>query len=43
MGLADRHRRLIAVTVIAWIVEGTWPACVDAAGTEAFKKLDLGG
>jgi nucleotide-binding universal stress UspA family protein len=23
------------VTVIAWIVEGTWPACVDAAGTHA--------
>lgn len=25
--------RLITVTVIAWIVEGTWPACVDAART----------
>ena len=25
-GLTDRHRRLITVTVIAWIVEGTWPA-----------------
>jgi nucleotide-binding universal stress UspA family protein len=23
------------VTVIAWIVEGTWPACVDAARTRA--------
>ena len=23
------------MTVIAWIVEGTWPACVDAAGTHA--------
>ena len=23
------------MTVIAWIVEGTWPACVDAAGTYA--------
>ena len=33
VGLADRHRRLITVTVIAWIVEGTWPACVDAART----------
>jgi nucleotide-binding universal stress UspA family protein len=32
VGLADRYRRLITVTVvIAWIVEGTWPACVDAA------------
>jgi nucleotide-binding universal stress UspA family protein len=31
VGLADHNRRLIAVTVIAWIVEGTWPACVDAA------------
>ena len=23
------------MTVIAWIVEGTWPACVDAAGAHA--------
>ena len=23
------------MTVIAWIVEGTWPACVDAARTHA--------
>ena len=23
------------MTVIAWIVEGTWPACVDAASTHA--------
>jgi nucleotide-binding universal stress UspA family protein len=35
MGLADRHWRLIAVTVIAWIVEGTWPACMDATRTWA--------
>jgi nucleotide-binding universal stress UspA family protein len=35
VGLADRHRRLITVTVIAWIVEGTWPACVDATRTYA--------
>jgi nucleotide-binding universal stress UspA family protein len=26
---------LTAVTVIVWIAEGTWPACVDAANTFA--------
>ena len=35
VGLTARHRRLIPVTVIAWIVEGTWPACVDGASTHA--------
>ena len=35
VGLAARHRRLTPVTVIAWIVEGTWPACVDAARARA--------
>jgi nucleotide-binding universal stress UspA family protein len=29
------------VTVIAWIVEGTWPACVDAAGAYAPEGADL--
>jgi len=24
----------VTVTVIAWIVEGTWQACVDAASTQ---------
>jgi hypothetical protein len=23
------------MTVVVWIVEGTWPACVDAARTDA--------
>jgi nucleotide-binding universal stress UspA family protein len=35
MGLAGHHRRLITVTIIAWIVEGTWPACMDATRTWA--------
>jgi nucleotide-binding universal stress UspA family protein len=29
------------VTVIAWIVEGTWPACVDAARTHAPERADI--
>ena len=29
------------MTVIAWIVEGTWPACVDAAGTHAPEGADI--
>jgi nucleotide-binding universal stress UspA family protein len=29
------------VTVIAWIVEGTWPACVDAAGAYAPDGADI--
>jgi nucleotide-binding universal stress UspA family protein len=29
------------VTVIAWIVEGTWPACVDAASAYAPEGADL--
>jgi nucleotide-binding universal stress UspA family protein len=29
------------VTVIAWIVEGTWPACVDAASTHAPDGADI--
>ena len=29
------------MTVIAWIVEGTWPACVDAAGTHAPAGTDM--
>src|SRR3954471_1070158 len=29
----SRHRRLTAMTatVIVWVTEGTWPACIDAA------------
>ena len=27
--------------VIAWIVEGTWPACVDAAGTHAPEGAEI--
>jgi nucleotide-binding universal stress UspA family protein len=41
VGFAARHRRLIPVTVIAWIVEGTWPACVDAASTHAPEGADI--
>jgi hypothetical protein len=42
VGIADRHRRLITVTVvIAWIVEGTWPACVDAARAHAPGDADI--
>ncbi|MCX4545946.1 universal stress protein [Streptomyces sp. NBC_01565] len=29
------------MTVIAWIVEGTWPACVDAARTHAPADADI--
>ncbi|MEV6024891.1 universal stress protein [Streptomyces sp. NPDC052036] len=29
------------MTVIAWIVEGTWPACVDAARTHAPEDADI--
>jgi nucleotide-binding universal stress UspA family protein len=29
------------VTVIAWIVEGTWPACVDATRTYAPDGADI--
>lgn len=29
------------MTVIAWIVEGTWPACVDAAGRYAPNDADV--
>ncbi|GGZ44784.1 hypothetical protein GCM10010387_43900 [Streptomyces inusitatus] len=29
------------MTVIAWIVEGTWPACVDAARTHAPDGADI--
>jgi nucleotide-binding universal stress UspA family protein len=29
------------VTVIAWIVEGTWLACVDAASTHAPEGADI--
>jgi len=29
------------VTVIAWIVEGTWPACVDAAGIYAPEGTEI--
>ncbi|WP_406480421.1 universal stress protein [Streptomyces sp. NBC_01615] len=29
------------MTVIAWIVEGTWPACVDAARTHAPEGADI--
>ena len=29
------------MTVIAWIVEGTWPACVDAASTHAPEGADI--
>jgi nucleotide-binding universal stress UspA family protein len=29
------------VTVIAWIVEGTWPACVDATRTYAPEGADI--
>ncbi|HTP17000.1 MAG TPA: universal stress protein [Streptosporangiaceae bacterium] len=29
------------MTVIAWIVEGTWPACVDAAGAHAPEGADI--
>ena len=31
----------MTVTVIAWIVEGTWPACVDAAATHAAEGADI--
>ena len=27
--------------VVAWIVEGTWPACVDAAGTLAPERANI--
>ncbi|MFI9051490.1 universal stress protein [Streptomyces sp. NPDC053427] len=29
------------MTVIAWIVEGTWPACIDAARTHAPPDVDI--
>ncbi len=29
------------MTVIAWIVEGTWPACVDAAGTHTPNGAEI--
>jgi nucleotide-binding universal stress UspA family protein len=29
------------MTVIAWIVEGTWPACIDAARTHAPDTADI--
>jgi nucleotide-binding universal stress UspA family protein len=29
------------VTVIAWIVEGTWPACIDAARTHTPEGGDI--
>jgi len=29
------------VTVVAWIVEGTWPACVDAARAHAPGDADI--
>ncbi|MFJ9823312.1 universal stress protein [Streptomyces sp. NPDC101160] len=29
------------MTVIVWIVEGTWPACVDAARTHAPEGADV--
>ncbi len=29
------------MTVIAWIVEGTWPACVDAAGIYAPEGTEI--
>ncbi len=29
------------MTVIAWIVEGTWPACVDAARSHAADDADI--
>jgi nucleotide-binding universal stress UspA family protein len=29
------------VTLIAWIVEGTWPACVDAAGIYAPEGTEI--
>ncbi|MDF6043762.1 universal stress protein [Streptomyces sp. JH14] len=29
------------MTVIAWIVEGTWPACIDAARTHAPEGADI--
>ncbi|MEU1630696.1 universal stress protein [Streptomyces sp. NPDC020096] len=29
------------MTVIAWIVEGTWPACVDATRTHAPEGADI--
>ncbi|MGD3108806.1 universal stress protein [Streptomyces sp. YGL11-2] len=29
------------MTVIAWIVEGTWPACVDAARSHAPEGADI--
>ncbi|MEV5875438.1 universal stress protein [Streptomyces sp. NPDC052101] len=29
------------MTVIAWIVEGTWPACVDAARTHTPEGTDI--
>jgi nucleotide-binding universal stress UspA family protein len=31
----------VTVTVIAWIVEGTWPACVDAAAAHAPEGADI--
>ncbi|MEV5571748.1 universal stress protein [Spirillospora sp. NPDC052269] len=29
------------MTIIVWIVEGTWPACVDAARTHASRDADV--
>ncbi|MFJ7904259.1 universal stress protein [Streptomyces sp. NPDC096198] len=29
------------MTVIAWIVEGTWPACVDAVAAHAPENADI--
>ncbi|GGV28834.1 universal stress protein [Streptomyces spectabilis] len=29
------------MTVIAWVVEGTWPACVDAARAHAPEHADI--
>lgn len=29
------------MTVVVWIVEGTWPACVDAARTHAPEDADI--
>jgi nucleotide-binding universal stress UspA family protein len=32
---------MIAMTVLAWIVEGTWPACVDAVRSQVRDGADV--
>jgi nucleotide-binding universal stress UspA family protein len=41
VGIAARDRRLIAVKVVVWIQEGTWPVCARAARSYPTQGTDL--